>query len=363
MPTLLATIKSSPRARLSLTVADRNRARWAMAALTRAGQLSASLMAAIENHGSASVIDSITLLDKHTGLEPGMHIILWDGFNSYLELRHWRADLVGRSDIRYVVVGWLNDLNSSYPTPPIPLFEPQDGLATDDAPALPSGFMFAPWASHLSRLRTAVRSHKNAISDFRRHRQLCSVRKLVFCGLLRPSRSILPSLMRDAADARIEAAFADLAACPLDNRGRLLGQVDRAYQLIQAFERSTPERLAASYSLVSILHRVATISMVSSGDDNLFLSEFGRDRHFDPYDSTQYRQHLYLDFGSTRGVESIYPRTLDLQLHRKRCSSFRLIGSHAQFGAYLSSCSARQFLAQCEHHAGEARRAFRAAAS
>lgn len=354
MPTARGSTVAHDGPRLTLTVADHNRARWARVALAADSALTRSLLEqGRAQSGRVLLIDSISLLRSGVGPPAGAHVLLWDGFNSYRELRQAMPAVAERHDLHFAVVGWLADLTPFYPTAPLPAFEEVHRSPSGDGEG---GFRFAAWVSRLSSLRTRLRSSKNALADRARHRVLSGEPKLVFCGLVRPPHEVVGSLSRAAADDALSVELLAIGDGPLlQTDAKRSERVRRAYQLIRERDRDAPEAVASSFSMLAVLHRFQTLSRLAAMcDAHLFVSEYGRDRHFDPYDSPDYRQHLYLDFGSTRGVERRYPRTVDLALHSKQCVPLRLLGLHEQLSEFLDRTEPNDFLGQCELHAQQA---------
>jgi hypothetical protein len=108
---------------------------------------------------------------------------------------------------------------------------------------------------------------------------------------------------------------------------------------------------ACMYSILNTLHRIKTLSILSRMTDALFINETRNNKWIDPYDSFFYKNNIYLDFGSVRGPDAIYPRTLDMIMKDKEYLSLRFIKKNQTLDEYLSCFSAQAFLKNCEMHA------------
>ena len=342
MPIVPCTLRGTRAAPLVLHLADKNRVRWTAAGLRSNITLVDSLLNSHAQGQQAILADSITLIQSNRRPLAGTHVILWDGFNSYIELKRKFPELETVDSVRIVIVGRIKDLEASFPTNPIPLFA--SASATHAAHFEPQFGIELPYSARLRlQWRTRFRALKNALVDHQRHRQLSGERRIVFCGQVRPSAELVRLLMRSSPDEDLATRFAALSNMPLDS---LLqdGRIGALFETIRRRTSHTPADIAAAYALLSILHRVCVLSLLAQRKVPMFISEFGRDRHIDPYDASTYRQHLYLDFGSTRGPDMRYPRTVDLDATGKETLSLRLIHEDESLMDFVANTSAQLFL-------------------
>jgi hypothetical protein len=74
-------------------------------------------------NGNASyLIDSISLIDKKCDVRENCFIVLWDGYNSYLELLDKLPHLKKQTDLVYVYVGSFKEIKQALPLGAFPLF-------------------------------------------------------------------------------------------------------------------------------------------------------------------------------------------------------------------------------------------------
>jgi hypothetical protein len=98
------------------------------------------------------------------------------------------------------------------------------------------------------------------------------------------------------------------------------------------------------------LHRLCVISILKRMQLPLFLNEHGFRRHLDPYDAFCYSQNLFIDFGSQRGVDPLYPRIVDMIRTRKKFTPLRLLGDDDKIVSFFSNVGAGGFVEICERH-------------
>jgi hypothetical protein len=98
---------------------------------------------------------------------------------------------------------------------------------------------------------------------------------------------------------------------------------------------------------------MGTLSIVNAISRKLLVNEYGLQAHLDPYDTAAYRNNLFIDFGSTRGPDPVYPRTVDLMVNNKPHKSLRLIAVDERFVDFLKSTDEVKFEAICHQHAYE----------
>lgn len=123
------------------------------------------------------------------------------------------------------------------------------------------------------------------------------------------------------------------------------------YKALSSTPLITPEDICAAYSILNILHRLCVISILKGMHLPLFLNEYGISKHLDPYDALCYSQNLFIEFGSQRGVDLLYPRTVDLIRTRKKFTSLRLLGNEDKIVSFFSTVDAQSFVEICESQA------------
>jgi hypothetical protein len=321
--------------------------RWVFHALRTNRAIWDSLTYAAAEAGSAGLVDSQTMLINPKSRYAGAHIILWDGFNSYIELAKMWPTLIARC--RLLVVGRIYDQQAAYPPETLPLFadvvSPLDSTSSD---LRGRAYRTAVVAA---AIRSRLRWTRNAVLDFRRHQRLCGHRLIVFCGLLRPPEGVLIDFARGAEDEPLLRACSGLSSCDLSDRVSVYSLVASVYRAIERYVNSgasTAAKTGCAYALLNTLHRIGIIATIMNRDPGIFLSEYGKNPHIDPYDTPYYRHHLYLDFGSSRGPDAVYPRSIDLIRNRKNYIPLRFISTKESFINYLASTSAARFIELCE---------------
>lgn len=330
-----------------LHLTDFNRLRWTIAALRMGG--AARFAGHLRPSAAQLLFDSTRVLaaPSHTPVPLGAFIVLWDGLNSLIELQHARPDLRARSDLHYLYVGFLEDLRVAFPTgsqPLLPEHAPAEAeLRRVHAPA---------WVAGRAHLQAALRPLKNSKQAPASHRSLRAGYKLVFCGLVRPTAAVLDGFFRGSEMPGLRAALAPLEG--LDWRlAASQHALVAAYEALRAARPCGASDLAAAYSVASVLHRMGTLAVLHEQGAPLFVNEFGLQPHFDPYDAWAYGQHLFIDFGSTRGCDALYPRTLDLLAQHKRYAALRWVQPGQRMVARLADVDANAFIALCETHASQ----------
>ena len=155
--------------------------------------------------------------------------------------------------------------------------------------------------------------------------------------------------MQQAKDAALRLVGEPL----LGSKPRLEALICTTFEALRACRPHAFSDLAAASAQLNMLHRIGTLAALHRMTPDVFVSEYGFDRHIDPYDSIAYRGNLYLDFGSTRGVDPFYPRTVDLILSEKRFIGIRFLDLNDRLADYLARSDANGFLMQCERHAAD----------
>jgi hypothetical protein len=331
--------------RWHLALTDFNRLRWTLAALPLDGE---SVPAPAAN-GPNWLVDSTWLLRHADAPVPDSAVVvLWDGYNSLVELHDALPALTARRDLQYRFVGAFADLVPAFPSGSAPLLP----NATPAAGAAGRGVRAPAWIGALALFRALVRPLKNARQAPELHRRMTAGGHVVFCGLVRPTADVLDGFLRGSALQAIRPALAPLVG--LDwRRADAAAVLAEAYEVLRASHPGTPADLAAAYSVASVLHRMGTLAALHAADAPLLVNEFGMQAHFDPYDARAYGRNLFLDFGSTRGGDALYPRTLDLRAQCKRYTALRWLLPGQSLRDWLPANDAASLIALCGQHARE----------
>jgi hypothetical protein len=326
-----------------LTLTDFNRLRWTVGALRLNVELSQRLAA---RHDGLVIVDSTGLMRPKTPMPPlGSCIVLWDGLNGLMELQHAIPRLERRTDLKYLYVGSFKDLQSDFPPRSEPLFP-------EAVPPRPAPILVPLWLDVVSKVRAWARPILNSRRSPDAHTRLRGGGCLVFCGLVRPSTAVLDGFFRGTTMSSLRQAMEPLVELNWTaDLERTRNRVAGAYAAVAAAKYQGTADLAAVYSLLNLMHRIATLCRLQYVGVPLLVNEFGVHPFFDPYDANAYRQNLFIDFGSTRGNDLIYPRTMDLILQRKACKNLRFLPPDIRMVDFLANTDADGFLALCDSHA------------
>jgi hypothetical protein len=340
-PITIHTVSGSTRT-LKVSLTDFNRMRWVISALR--------CNPAIVAPGATAIVDSTILLRGDMAVPEGCHIVLWDGINSLIELHRAVPALAGRTDLHYRYIGQLPDTDASFPAgaqPLFPLAEPQAGLLSDHSQVR------APLLFGLqSRLRTTVRPFHNRRISRDRHQALVAGGQIVFCGAVRPTAAILDSFFMGAGLQGLRQQLAFLEGIEWRGRAAVIElQVKQAMVAILSAAPASAADAACLYALVNTLHRLGTLSILSSSTTALLVNEYGYQTHLDPYDALGYRRNLFADFGSTRGPDLCYPRTVDLALTAKPAEQLRLLQPGQTVLNHLNASDTETLWMTCERDA------------
>jgi hypothetical protein len=208
----------------------------------------------------------------------------------------------------------------------------------------------------LSTMRAALRPWRNRQQSEAADKLLRGSPRVVFCGVVRLQANGLKDLLRGvSAPALSISDWTDITELNWrDPADTFAPRFERAWERLRQVSPTVPADVAATYALANVLMRMRTLGEIDRLSPHLFVNEFGVHSHLDPYDASAYRQHLFIDFGSTRGPDLIYPRSLDLHLQRKRVHTVRIGAVSSHFLPTLQQTSARDFFALCAQHATDA---------
>jgi hypothetical protein len=341
---------------VEIFMTNHNFLRWAAMAIDTNSLLSNSLKwHSKENLLLTDYLYLIANKSENKQIPENAHIILWDGINSYIELVQKIPNIKERSDLKFFAVGWLTGLMFEKKINIMPLYPktvPDSAKNWGNLLAINHHFFVQFSFRALTSMMSYLRYFKNWYADSKRHLELSRGKKIVFCGMVTPKETQLIDFFRDADLPKLLLASQHLAS--LDYFGDKL-EIDRVTnnildEIYKSNLKSSTE-FACVYSILNTLHRVKTLSILCRSTDALFINETRNNSWIDPYDSYFYKQNLYLDFGSVRGPDAIYPRTLDMFMKDKEYLSLRFIKINQTLDDYFSSFSSQDFLKTCETHA------------
>jgi hypothetical protein len=201
-------------------------------------------------------------------------------------------------------------------------------------------------------LRTAVRPFHNRRISRDRHQALVAGGQIVFCGAVRPTAAIMDSFFMGAGLQGLRQQLAFLEGIEWRGRAAVIElQVKQAMVAILSAAPASAADAACLYALVNTLHRLGTLSILSSSTTALLVNEYGYQTHLDPYDALGYRRNLFADFGSTRGPDLCYPRTVDLALTAKPAEQLRLLQPGQTVLNHLNASDTETLWMTCERDA------------
>ncbi len=338
---------------LRLRLTDFNRLRWAVAALRFHPALRQRLQSESPGVGRVWIFDSSALVQQEAANPAtGSWVILWDGLNSLEGLRRAHPHLGARADLRYLYVGSFSDVHGCFPAGSSPLFP----AAASTQVAWDRNELGVPWwLDAMAAGRAWMRPYKNAHLAPTLHRRLRGGAGLVFCGLVRPNAAVLDSFFLGSKLHQVRLELQPLVDLAWDRvPGLARERVARAFETLAGAPARSAADHAAVYASVNVLHRMATLGSLHGSGADLLVNEYGVHPHLDPYDTPAYRRNLFLDFGSTRGSDLVYPRTVDLHLQGKAASSLRFLPGGRSLADFLVHTRAADFLALCDAHARQA---------
>ena len=339
--------------RLCVQMADLNRLRWLSVALgTNEALWDASPTRDSIRSSQTHIVDSISLLSGKAKCKPGSWIVLWDGYNSFTELMHHNANSIDSLGVVWLYVGHIADVRNCLSANSVRLYSDSAYHSLATTPFSLGQYSW-PVASRevLSRLRTRFRSARNRHLDSSRHRKLKRDRQIVFCGALTPTVGWARDAVRGSRLSSLGDMCLSLASIWQDGNKTGLRLMGNVYKALSSTPLITPEDICAAYSILNILHRLCVISILKGMHLPLFLNEYGISKHLDPYDALCYSQNLFIEFGSQRGVDLLYPRTVDLIRTRKKFTSLRLLGNEDKIVSFFSTVDAQSFVEICESQA------------
>ena len=312
--------------------------RWAVYAI----ETNILLINSLLNSRAVYLTDSISLINNPCKLKDNSHIVLWDGYNSYIELIDKLPNIKTQTNLVYVYVGSFKELKQALPSGALPLFADDDSVQFKKLNVSVFFRLF-------SLVRTGIRSYKNRISDKESHRQLSCRKNIVFCGLVSPSPEVLNNFLRGTQLTELAPALRQL--CDLNwqqNYAMVKPVITKVLEKIYLSKSQNPADLVCLYSIINICHRLLVLSYLRSKECDLFINEYGRSKHIDPYDAYAYTNNLYLDFGSSRGSATWYPRTVDMRNTHKKFVSLRFLHENQSLLEFLEKTNINTFINERE---------------
>lgn len=342
---------------VEVVASDFNRARWMVCALRSHAALRASLVRSAVS-GLATLVDNTSLLTHGRPPVTGAHVVLWDGYNSLLELQDRGMVDGAAEDIVPMMVGVFPEVAAEMPSASLPLFDQTNkvtsGMLKDSVQVrAPQVHNARAWA------QARLRPWRNWRMAPERHLQLHKGGLVVFCGLVQPSAHVLKGFLRgsglssfgDELEPMLQVAWHRQPSRVRDTLLPILDGLQRRMQPQRA--ALTGADWACAYSLFNVMQRMAVLSLLSAQTDALLVNEYTRQRHLDPYDAEGYANNVFPDFGSTRGPDAIYPRTVDMMLNGKAAENLRLLGPAQPLGNALEQSVGGAFWARCEAQVGQ----------
>lgn len=326
---------------VTLELLDFNRLRWAIAALRTHAALRHQLTTCGQAH--VRITDSIILHRRSTPPAPGQWVIHWDGLNSLVELQHHHPQVSAQAGLRHLYVGYFADLAPGFPPDSLPLFDETLNTFANTELSAPWWFDATCWA------RATVRMWQNRKQTPRAHRQLQGGGQVVFCGLVTPNATVLDGLLLGSTLTTHRNTIGALEG--LQWRGpaaHVEAALHGVHECLQQHALTTPTDAASAFSLINVMQRLATLNALHHLGTPLLVHEFGQGSYIDPYNATGYQRNLFLDFGSTRGPDPIYPRVVDLHLTHKPVAKLRFMGCEDSLQTWLRTHAAATFWQRCQ---------------
>jgi len=347
-----------------MQLTDFNRLRWVLAAISLHPRLRAELSRCPEH---VTLTDSQRLIADRPAPASGeaLWVVLWDGLSSLAEFRRATGVVTQSADLRFLWVGGLPELAEAWPAGSLPLYPPDwsaengdESLAGRARGWLQPSFG-ATWAVSLRMVaQGCLRPMRNRRLAPDLHRQLQTGGCVVFCGLARPPHAVVRAFVAGSdLEAQADSLGALYEAAWSQGSAAVRPALARAYESLRRQPASTPTDLCARYAILAVIHRIGTLAALVEEGVELAVNEYGRSVHFDPYDTPAYGRNLYLDFGSTRGPDALYPRRVDLLLQRKPTVDLRLLPPGRRLADWLQDNDSGAMLATCQTHAASVRRA------
>jgi hypothetical protein len=335
---------------IQLHLTDFNRTRWVLFAIRHHAQLQTSLMQCPQDEvllmDSTSPSLMACLATSPDRLLKGTHLVLWDGLNSVIELFEKAPWLQERQDLVYLPVGSFKEIESAFPPNHVSLMPaslPGQGQACHVQGALKADLK--------SKAQALLRPLKNRRTNATAHQLLSHGGQLVFCGMVRPNASVYENFFRGATHS-LRPHMAPL----IDLEWRrpasdLHAIIETSWEALRSVQPHTAADWACHYTWANVLHRMTTLCHVNALTPMLLVNEFGMGPHIDPYDASAYRHNQFMDFGSTRGPDLIYPRSVDLYLNQKPCLPSRLITPDGALATLLQRTTGSAFWTRCQQEA------------
>lgn len=357
LPCTISHCRSQKKIALELVTPDFNCQRWLLSAVRSHPALRLSLVASAVR-GSSLLIDGTLLLDTKEEPTPGTHVALMDGFSTLEQLQDkhptWNYD----QSLIPVYVGVFQELLQGFPSHSLPLFNQTQNTTSYFRD---TRHVQAPLAQGRKQWgRSRLRRWRNRMIAPEKHRMLKRGGQVVFCGTVRPpeyffSHLKLSRLLGMHSDTLRLLANTQWHGEPLLVRQAVPVVLNILQQkFLDPSNNAKPFDWVLAYSFLNLLQRMAVLSLLSVRTVDLLVNEFGLDRHFDPYNVVGYKQNVFLDFGSLRGPDTIYPRTVDMMMHGKMPLFLRFLQPDQALADALTKFSPDNFWVKCESQVEQA---------
>jgi hypothetical protein len=263
--------------------------------------------------------------------------IFWDGMRDAAEIERMRPALAPNADLVALAVG-----ERSCPSQLDARVEglyPEGRMRFDVASVsldLRSSALLAG-----ARAKALLMPVKNVMQSKGRRRETAGLlfgqRRIVFCGSYGITRQAIAELCaRGAVDTRLFEEypyFCNVANPSFENYRACLRK--EGLFLAELYDRAAIDgRLLRS--ALHLLGREYFIEKLRSVNARAFVHGYNGGANINVYTTPWYRQHLFLDFGSTAGPGN-YPRLADLQYFRKRFVPIDVAGDVDELAAAARS--------------------------
>ena len=296
-----------------------------------------AIVKATQGFDRAIFFDDPRLLPAHART-PGhgqtkYFFIFWDGMRDAAEIVRMRPALAPNADVVALAVGERSCSSQV------------DARAEGLYPEGPMRFNVVPPSLDLrssailagARVKALLMPLKNVMQSKGRRRETAALlfgrRKIVFCGSYGITPKAIAELCaRGAVDTRMfegypyfcdcaDSSFESYRAC-LRKQGLFLAEIYDRAAIDARFLRAALHLLGREYF----------IERLRSVNARAFVHGYNGGANINVYTTPWYRQHLFLDFGSTAGPGN-YPRLADLQYFRKKFVAIDLTGEAEELAA------------------------------
>ncbi|HWG17847.1 MAG TPA: hypothetical protein VN678_08295 [Acidobacteriaceae bacterium] len=317
-----------------------------------------AIVKAVQGFDRVIFFDDPRLLPAHTRT-PGhgrtkYFFIFWDGMRDAAEMERMSPAVAPKADIVALAVGERSC--SSQLDARVEGLYPEGPMRFDGAPLSLDVRSSAILAG--ARVKALLMPLKNVMQSKGRRRETAGLlfgrRRIVFCGSYGITPQAIAELCaRGAVDIRLfeeypyfsnikDPSFESYRAC-LRKQGLFLAKLYDQAAINARFLRSALHLLGREYF----------IEKLRSVNAKAFVHGYNGGANINVYTTPWYRQHLFLDFGSTAGPGN-YPRLADLQYFRKKFVAIDLTGETDELATVARNGELDQrFAAEWKRKAGQ----------